>query len=107
MDAVDRVLLAVEQIPPGQVASYGLIGAITGVGPRQVGRIMGAYGGFVPWWRVTNARGELPPSVLKETLPHWQEEGIALAEHGRGCAFRAHVTDAVGLKRAYERHESF
>ena len=34
--AVDRVLLAVEQIPRGRVAAYGDVGRIAGTGPRHV-----------------------------------------------------------------------
>src|SRR5699024_12243572 len=41
---VERVLRVVEAIPPGQVAAYGEIGAIVGVGPRLVGRILRTWG---------------------------------------------------------------
>lgn len=62
----------VEQIPPGQVMSYGSIAACVGVGgPRQVGAVMAEYGGAVPWWRVVRADGTLP-------LCH---DGRARAEH--------------------------
>ena len=55
---VERVLRAVEQVPPGRVVSYGDVAALVGIGPRQVGSIMKAYGGNVTWWRVTDAVGQ-------------------------------------------------
>lgn len=100
MDAVDRVLLAAEQVPAGRVASYSLIGAAAGVGPRQVGAIMRTHGSFVPWWRITNAAGELPPPLLARALPHWEAEGIALAANGRGCRYAAFAVDGDDLRRA-------
>ena len=101
MDAVDRVLLAAEQVPAGRVASYSLIGAAAGVGPRQVGAIMRTHGSFVPWWRITSAAGELPPPLLARALPHWEAEGIALAANGRGCRYAAFAVDGDDLRRAY------
>lgn len=80
---VERVLRVVEAIPPGRVAAYGEVGAIVGVGPRLVGRIMGAWGSSTPWWRVTNASGDHP--LLARALPHWQEEGITVKPNGLGC----------------------
>ena len=50
-DATERVLDAVAAIPRGQVRSYGQVGATTGVGARQVGRILAVLGEQVPWWR--------------------------------------------------------
>ena len=73
---VERVLRVVEAIPPGRVAAYGEVGAIVGVGPRLVGRIMRTWGSSVPWWRVTDSYGDHP--LLARALPHWQEEGIVL-----------------------------
>ncbi len=98
---VERVLLAVEQIPPGRVASYGLIASLVGTGPRQVGRIMREYGSFVPWWRVTSASGTLHGSLLAAARPHWDAEGIALAPNGLGCRYAHHVVDAAELAAAY------
>lgn len=81
-DDVDRVLLAVTMIPPGRVASYGDIGALTGIGPRRVGAILRRHGDGVPWWRVLSASGDSP--VLDAALPHWRAEGITLRRGGRG-----------------------
>ena len=65
-DYVELVLSAVEQIPPGRVATYGDIAEIVGRGgPRQVGRVMAQSGGGVPWWRVVRADGR-PARSLEE-----------------------------------------
>ena len=50
---VEKVLRAVELVPPGRVASYGDIAQIVGTGPRQVGAIMARWGSDVSWWRIT------------------------------------------------------
>jgi methylated-DNA-protein-cysteine methyltransferase related protein len=63
---VEAVLSLVERIPPGRVMSYGAIAEYlydsSGRGsPRLVGTIMARYGGSVPWHRVVNTAGRLPP----------------------------------------------
>lgn len=74
----ERVLGLVAQLPPGRVASYGDIGAVVGVPARQVGRIMAESAGTLPWWRVTNANGELPDHLLPEAYARWAAEGIGV-----------------------------
>ena len=65
-DYAELVLGIVEQIPPGQVATYGDIAEIVGRGgPRQVGHVMALLGGGVPWWRVVRADGR-PARSLEE-----------------------------------------
>ncbi|MGO1226093.1 MGMT family protein [Brachybacterium sp. AOP42-C2-15] len=93
---VERVLRVVESIPSGQVAAYGEVGAIVGVGPRLVGRIMRTWGSGVPWWRVTSASGDHP--LLARALPHWEAEGIAVAPHGRGCRMADFGADLEELR---------
>lgn len=93
---VEKVLRVVEAIPPGRVVAYGEIGAIVGVGPRLVGRIMRTWGSTVPWWRVTNAYGDHP--LLARALPHWQEEGIMLKPNGRGCRIAEFGADLEQLR---------
>jgi alkylated DNA nucleotide flippase Atl1 len=62
----ELVLSVVEQIPPGQVATYGDIAEMVGRGgPRQVGHVMAQFGGGVPWWRVVRADGR-PARPLAE-----------------------------------------
>lgn len=73
-DAMDEeytelVLNLVEQIPPGQVATYGDIAEMVGRGgPRQVGHVMAQSGGGVPWWRVVRADGRPARSLEKHGL---------------------------------------
>ncbi|MCE1179449.1 MAG: MGMT family protein [Micrococcales bacterium] len=98
---VEHVLRAVEQLPAGRVASYGQVGGIVGIGPRQVGAIMSAYGSNVTWWRVTNASGELPAHLLDEARQRWAAEGILPASHGRGCDIRRLRADSQDLRTAY------
>ena len=97
---VERVLRAVECIPPGSVATYGDIAALVGAGPRRVGRIMSVAGAAVPWWRVVDARGTLGP--WRRALEHWADEGIALNGRGDGCALAAHRVDPGALRAAYD-----
>lgn len=98
---VERVLLAVEQIPPGTVVAYGDIAALVGTGPRQVGRIMSQWGSDVPWWRVTNRDGELPADLLPRAVQQWKREGVALGTGGRGCNITRHRADLEELAAAW------
>lgn len=75
---VERVLRAVECVPPARLVTYGDIAALIGTGPRVVGAVMARWGGGVAWWRVVNARGALPVHLVARARPHWLEEGIAL-----------------------------
>lgn len=97
--AVRRVLLAVGLVPPGRVASYGDIGAITGVGPRQVGAIMRDHGDRAPWWRIVAHDGSLAP--VAKALPHWAAEGIVVRPDGRGCRMREFRADVAALADDY------
>ena len=64
---VEAVLSAVEQIPVGQVASYGDLAEYVGSGgPRLVGRVRATQGAGVPWWRVVRADGR-PVRGLEES----------------------------------------
>lgn len=101
--AVERVLLAVEQIPAGRVAAYSDVGRLAGVGPRQVGAIMREHGSEVPWWRVVNVAGELPAALVERAAPFWADEGIPLREDGRGCRIRMCRVDVRRFADAYHR----
>ena len=61
MNLVDRVIELVLSVPPSRVTTYGDIGAVVGVGARQVGGIMSLLSDDIPWWRVVHADGT-PPS---------------------------------------------
>jgi alkylated DNA nucleotide flippase Atl1 len=100
---VERVLRAVEQVPPGRVVSYGDVAALVGIGPRHVGNVLASWGGSVPWWRVTNVAGVLPPDLLARALPHWDEEGIALRPDRRGCRIAAYRADLDRLAADHAR----
>ena len=76
---VEAVLVQVERIPAGSVASYGDIAEQVGRGgPRQVGQVMSRYGSAVPWWRVVRADGR-PVAGLEETaLTRLRAENVPL-----------------------------
>lgn len=57
MSSIEDVRAVVVDIPAGQVMSYGQIGAMIGMGPRQVGRAMTLLDEDFPWWRVVHADG--------------------------------------------------
>lgn len=94
-DAVERVLAAVGLVPTGRVVSYGDIGAIVGVGPRQIGAIMRDHGSVVPWWRVVSHDGVLVP--LEKARARWAAEGIVVRPDGRGCRMRDFRADVAEL----------
>ena len=76
---VEAVLSAVEQIPPGRVASYGDLAELVGRGgPRLVGRVMSTQDAGVPWWRVVRADGRPARGLEDAALAHLRDEGVAL-----------------------------
>ena len=91
----EAVLACVERVPWGRVTTYGAIAEHVGArlgggGPRQVGSVLSAHGGPVPWWRVVRADGTLPPSHQDEARQAYLEEGTALRPSGNvdiGAAF--------------------
>ena len=90
-DYVEVVLDLIERIPPGRVMSYGSIADLvrenTGRGSaRTVGAVMARHGGAVPWHRVVNSVGRLPPG--KEALAR----ALLAAE---GVPFRGEHVDMV------------
>ncbi len=99
---VELVLRAVDLIPSGRVAAYGDIGRIVGIGPRQVGTVMSRHSDGSPWWRVTDAAGNLTPALLERARPHWLEEGIELRASGNGCRIDECRADLRRLARAWE-----
>jgi alkylated DNA nucleotide flippase Atl1 len=82
-DYVEQVLSIVERVPRGRVTTYGLIAEALGRGgPRQVGAVMAAYGGPVPWWRVVRADGSLPASHGPEAHQEYLAENTPLRTSG-------------------------
>ncbi|WP_134773559.1 MGMT family protein [Ornithinimicrobium flavum] len=100
---VERVLRAVEQVPPGRVVSYGDVAELVGIGPRQVGSIMRHWGENVPWWRVVSHAGDLGGDLLSRARPHWDEEGIPVKPNGLGCRIADHRADLERLAGDYAR----
>jgi alkylated DNA nucleotide flippase Atl1 len=97
----ELVLRCVEQIPRGRVSTYGTIAEVVGAvlgggGPRQVGSVMAAHGGPVPWWRVVRADGSLPPSHQGEARQAYLEETTPMRPSGnvdlRAALFRPVLT---------------
>ncbi len=99
---VERVLTAVDLIPPGHVVSYGDVAELVGTSPRRVGAILGRHGATVPWWRVTNAKGELPSGILGRAAEHWREEGVETLPSGGGCRITRHRADLLELGQAFD-----
>lgn len=99
---VERVLRAVEQVPPGRIVAYGDIAGIVGIGPRHVGNVLGRWGSGVAWWRVTNRNGQLPAAMLQAALAHWEVEGVTLRADGTGCRIEHHRADLRELAAAWE-----
>lgn len=85
-----RICLVVQQIPAGQVATYGQIAALTGhCTARMVGYAMAALDGNVevPWQRVVNAQGKISPRAdsysTEAQRQRLLEEGIVFEATGR------------------------
>lgn len=97
----EQVLRAVEQIPPGRVASYGDIAAVVGIGPRHVGNVLRRFGADVPWWRVVSRDGDFGGDLLDRARPHWADEGILVKPHGLGCRIGDYRADLPTLHTAY------
>lgn len=100
---IERVLTLVELVPRGRVVSYGDLGRIVGIGPRQVGSFMRHHSDGLPWWRVTNASGDLPRELLDRARPHWADEGILVKRNGLGCRISDYRADLDALTAGYRR----
>jgi methylated-DNA-protein-cysteine methyltransferase-like protein len=57
------IIGAIRAIPPGRVASYGMVAAMAGIprGARQVVRVLHAMSSSegLPWWRVVRKDGSI------------------------------------------------
>jgi alkylated DNA nucleotide flippase Atl1 len=83
---VEAVLALVERIPPGRVMAYGAIAEYLRdshqqSSARRVGTIMATYGGSVPWYRVVNAAGRLPPGHETRARTMLTREGAVFRGH--------------------------
>jgi alkylated DNA nucleotide flippase Atl1 len=84
----ELVLRCIEQVPRGRVTTYGTIAEVVGQvaeggGPRQVGSVLAAHGGGVPWWRVVRADGSPPDCHEGEAHQYHLEEGTPLRPSGK------------------------
>lgn len=86
-----RVYDVVRGVPPGRVASYGMVAGLAGR-PRHarlVGRLLARLedGTDVPWWRVVDARGAvaLPAHGYADRLQRalLEGEGVRFTPAGR------------------------
>ncbi len=74
----ERIYAVVRQIPPGQVATYGQIADLAGLGgkPRLVGyalyRVAAEDYAEIPWHRVINAKGEISHSSQRQGTDYLQ-----------------------------------
>jgi alkylated DNA nucleotide flippase Atl1 len=89
---VEAVLALVERIPAGRAMSYGAVADALAEdsgrnSARLVGSIMARHGGGVPWHRVVNAAGRLPPGHEREARARLRAEGTPL--RGAGVDLRA------------------
>ncbi len=76
---VERVLRLVEAIPAGQATTYGELAELVGEGgPRQIGQVMAAHGGGVPWWRVVRADGRPARGLEATALAQLAADGTPL-----------------------------
>lgn len=95
---MEEVLRVVERIPPGRVMSYGAIADYLAersgrASARLVGSIMARYGGGVPWHRVVNASGRLPPGHEARARALLRAEGTPLRGAGVDLAAAAWYPD--------------
>ena len=51
-------------------------------GARAVGRVMSAFGGGLPWWRVLRVDGSPAPGHAREALARLGDEGTPLRDRG-------------------------
>ena len=86
-DLIYEILSVVEEIPEGNVATYGQIAKLIGrdKNARLVGKVlsMAEYYGDYPCHRVVNHAGRLAPG--------WQEQGQLLREEGVSFKDKEHV----------------
>lgn len=91
---VADILSVVRVIPAGNVAAFGEVGKVAGVGARYVGWVLGHHAGDAPWWRVVNAKGKTHAPA--RVLPLWEKEAIAYRRER--ADLRRHGLDAEDLR---------
>jgi alkylated DNA nucleotide flippase Atl1 len=75
----ERVLALVDQVPRGNVVTYGDVARLLGTSaPRGVGQVLARWGADVPWWRVVCADGTPPHPHASEALRQLARERVPL-----------------------------
>lgn len=85
-DLHERVYFLVRHVPPGQVTTYGQLGAMVGIADsRTIGEVMNGSPADVPWQRVINSRGEisLKGATGGRQRALLEEEGVEFDDNGR------------------------
>ncbi len=86
---VALVLDVVDQVPAGQVLTYGDVAEYLGEGgPRQVAAVMSRHGSAVAWWRVLRADGSAAPVVRERALAEYRREGTPMRPDGERVDLR-------------------
>ncbi|MGB8339760.1 MAG: MGMT family protein [Burkholderiales bacterium] len=79
----ERIYAAVKKIPRGNVATYGQVALLAGLGrhARQVGYALHALpeGKKIPWHRVINAKGEIS---ARSSGDHNTQQRVLLEKEG-------------------------
>lgn len=97
MSLYQHIYVLVQQIPPGQVASYGRLAGLAGTTPRVIGFALAALPeqNEVPWQRVINSQGRisarndsdrarLQRALLEAEGVRFDASGRVLPSHLRG-----------------------
>lgn len=73
----EAVVVVIEAIPEGDVATYGEVAAEAGFpgAARAVGNLVRTTPGL-PWWRVIAASGRLVPNMETEHAQRLRAEGV-------------------------------
>lgn len=78
-ELTERILACVEQIPRGQVMTYGDVAEFVGTrAARNVGRVLATTGGAVAWHRVLRADGSCAEHIRAEQLGRLRAEGVQI-----------------------------
>ena len=83
-DFEDAVLDVIRSLGPGEVATYGEIGAEARFpgAARAVGSLLRRSEGL-PWWRVVSAGGRLVPGYEEEQATRLRAEGVPFTPAGK------------------------
>lgn len=77
-DNEQAILMIVQQVPEGRVATYGQVARLAGIpkNSRQVGSVLGAMtsGSEVPWFRIINSQGRISDRGRPEMEAYQREQ---------------------------------